>query len=651
MSVLAMVGLELRQWGKVYAVAAGLGVLLAVTPWVPGVVGPPDLYARWTAAGVAAFALAIGVALVRGATMVGGELWLKRAGFFFARPLSATTIWAGKYLGTLALAWGSAALAVLPVILVALTTGRAKDLEWGLVPLLAFTTVGALAAAHVAGVALASQSRLVLVELIALPLVAWLWFRLMEGVLRWGGPEVVGWTVMVTVVALVLLLLAAGWAQMAYGRCDAVRGHRRQALVLWSGVGVLLAALAGWQVFLAGATPSSLRLVKGAYPGPSSWLLVWGHSRWDVENTFILNARTGSWISLGPGQAWQDYMAFAADGSRAAWLAPQFTWGALSWQLSLVDLDVPSPRVRSIPIVFSREEGPRRLALSPEGSRLLLVEGTSAVVYECDRWTKVASLGLPSPHVVMVRLAAADRAQLMVFKPDAIERAERARDRILGEWEGAGDLILGEWHLASGRWLETGRIRAEMGEIFWARCDASCTRLLLYRPGRRESEVRLLDARNGAQLATLGRWPGDEIGGGLFSVDGRVVLGVCDGGEGLVRVFSAEGQPLATFNFGTGLRPRPAAEPVEGQVLVALFKAKQVGPPEFVKTLLVDLETGAQRALPEGYQPFSLMPWLHGVEASPVPGSLAALLLSSPKGGLALLDPVNAEATPLLGKP
>ena len=639
MSVVAMVGLELRQWGKVYAGAAGLGVLVAATPWVPGVVGPPDLYARWMAAGVAAFALAIGVALVRGATMVGGELWLKRSSFFFARPLPATTIWAGKYLGTLALAWGSAALAVLPVTVVALTTGKAKDLEWGLVPLLAFTTVGTLAAAHVAGVALASQSRLVLVELIALPLVAWLGFRLMEGVLRWEGSKIAGWTVFVTIVAVVLLLLAAGWAQTAYGRCDALRGHRRQALVLWSGVGVLLAALAGWQAFLAGATPSSLRSVKATYPGPSSWLLVGGRSRGDVERTFILNARTGSWISLGPGKPWPDYMAFAANGSRAAWLAPQFTWGALAWRLYLVDLDAPSPRVRTVPMEFPSGEGPRRLALSPEGSRLLIVEGARAVMYECDRWTTVGRLRLPSAHVVMVRLAAADRAQLMVFKPDADEGDERA-----------GDLILGEWQLASGRWLETGRIPSEMLEMYKAGYDASGTRLLLYRSGRRESEVRLVDARSGAQLATLGRWPGDEIGGGLFSADGRVVLGVCDGGEGLVRVFSAEGEPLATFHLGTGLRPRPAAEPVEGQVLVALFKAKKAGPPEFVKTLLVDLETGAQRALPEGYQPFFFAPWLHGVAAYPSPGSLAALLLSTPKGGLALLDPVNAGATPLLGE-
>jgi len=59
------------------------------------------------------------------------------------------------------------------------------------------------------------------------------------------------------------------------------------------------------------------------------------------------------------------------------------------------------------------------------------------------------------------------------------------------------------------------------------------------------------------------------------------------------------------------------------------------------------LSSGQRRPLPAGYVPQGVT-WGDGY---PAPGSLAARLLLSPGGGLALLDGKSGVITPLLGRP
>jgi len=637
MSLVAVIGLELRQWVKVYPVAAGIGVLAAATPWLPGIGRDPEVWDRWLAATVVAFALAIGTALVRGATMVGGELWLKRASFLYARPLAASSIWAGKYLGTLALSWGSAALAVFPTALAALVRGRWAELEWLPAIPLAVATLATLAAAHVAGVALASQSRLVLAELIALAVAIWVGFRLLEGVLRWEAPQIAGWTLGTTVLVLFALLLAAGWVQMAWGRCDALRGHRVQALVLWSGVTVVLGALAVWGAFLAAATPRSLRTVTVARPGPERWLFVGGRSwgRADAEAAFLFNTRTSNWRAVGPWKGWEEHITFSANGTRAAWVAPQFSWGVPEWQLFLANLAGPTPEVRATPHAFASKDVPQRLALSPDGSRLLLVEEKRAEVYECDPWRRVGSLALPSGFVITARFRDPEKVRLRMFLPLATGGDERR-----------GEFILADWRIADQQWREVWRSHETLSGMWKSVENESGTRLLLHRREQGNREVQLYDTDHGEPVATLGRWPEGEIGRGFFCADGRVVLGVREDGVGLLRVFSAQGVPLASWRLTAGGRPRPMAEPTVGVVLVSLPQES------FGQTVgrayeLVELSSGQRRPLPAGYVPQGVT-WGDGY---PAPGSLAARLLLSPGGGLALLDGKSGVITPLLGRP
>ncbi len=637
MSLVAVIGLELRQWVKMYPVAAGIGVLVAATPWLPGIGQDPEVWDRWLAATVVAFALAVGTALVRGATMVGGELWLRRASFLYARPLAASAIWAGKYLGTLAVAGGSAALAVLPTALAALIRGRWGDLEWLPALPLAAATLTTLAAAHLAGVALASQSRLVLAELIALAVVVWVGFRLVEGVLRWEAPQITGWTLVALGLWVFALLLAAGWVQMAWGRCDALRGHRVQALVLWSGVAVVLGALAGWGAFLAAASPTSLRTVTVAQPGPEGWLFVGGRSwgRADAEAAFLFNTRTGHWGAVGPWKDWKGHVTFSANGTRAAWAARPFSWGAPEWQLFLANLEGPVPEVRAAPHTFASQDGPRRIALSPHGSHLLLVEQRRAEVYECDPWRRVGFLPLPSGHVGDARFRDSERVCLRMFLPPAAGGDERY-----------GEFVLAEWRLGDPQWRELWRSTETLPGMWASVEDESGRRRLVYGGGAGEREAQLYDTNNGQVVATLGRWPEGEIGRGFFCADGRVVLGVREEGVGLLRVFSAQGVPLASWRLVAGVRPRPVAEPAAGVVLVFLPQ-ESVGKITGRAYELVELSSGQRKALPAGYEPL-LETWGAGY---PSPGSLAARVLVTPGRGLALLDGESGAITPLLGRP
>jgi len=124
------------------------------------------------------------------------------------------------------------------------------------------------------------------------------------------------------------------------------------------------------------------------------------------------------------------------------------------------------------------------------------------------------------------------------------------------------------------------------------------------------------------------------------------VLGVREEGVGLVRVFSARGEPLASWRLVAGVRPRPMAEPAAGVMLVTLPQ-ESVGKITGRAYELVELSSGQRKPLPAGYEPL-LGTWGAGY---PSPGSLAARVLVTPGRGVVLLDGESGAITPLLGRP
>jgi len=216
---------------------------------------------------VAMFLLATSIAaafpLFLGATILASDIAERRLAFYFSRPLSAASIWAGKLLGGLLISVGCVFLAGAPVLLLererafSLTTG-------GLDPrgLLASTLPGILLLLLLAHVA-ASMARLrsawivldlVLAVVFAVAITLSLRSLLLLARPRgshepWRSPAGFLWWLPV---ALVAILLAASWVQVVDGRADARRSHGALSATLWGLTAVFTAILGGLAWWVAG---------------------------------------------------------------------------------------------------------------------------------------------------------------------------------------------------------------------------------------------------------------------------------------------------------------------------------------------------------------------------------------------------------------
>jgi hypothetical protein len=193
--------------------------------------------------------------LVFGATILVGDIAQKRLAFYFSRPLPAASIWAGKLLGALLISIGCALLAAAPVYFLegesalSLATGGLDSRS-----LLALTLPGVLLLFLVAHV-VASMARLrsawivldlflaaLLVVVITLSLRSLLLAGLWGSYEAWRSPVRSLWWLPV---ALIAILLAASYVQVADGRTDARRSHGALSATLWGLTAVFAAILGG----------------------------------------------------------------------------------------------------------------------------------------------------------------------------------------------------------------------------------------------------------------------------------------------------------------------------------------------------------------------------------------------------------------------
>jgi hypothetical protein len=272
---------EIAERRNVFAAAAVCSVLPF---FVPG--GRQEI--RLYAAAISAVLFAAAISLLLGASTIGRDLSEGRLGFYFTRPIGSGAIWAGK----LAAIWLQAVLAavimLLPVGVFDFSAWWRETRSGGLVGdvalAFAFAVLVFLAVGNVVSLAFRARSFWVAGDLVCLAL--WglaMWFAARPLLLA-GAPVLTLRVALATLAACSVALLAAGGAQVAVGRVDAVRGGRARFAVLW----VLLFALAGLAFvsvrWLLSPAPQDLRDrgIEAAAPR-GSWIAIEGYARGRVD--------------------------------------------------------------------------------------------------------------------------------------------------------------------------------------------------------------------------------------------------------------------------------------------------------------------------------------------------------------------------------
>jgi hypothetical protein len=599
---------ELIERRLIPVIALAFGLFALLLPFIPGLARPEISAAEIRSGAAVGFALllSLGLALLLGASVVAAEVAEKRIGFFFARPVSGWSVWAGKMAAVTLLVLGSALLVLLPTLLMGGLSS--SEVVWwtpvradfGTLALtLVITVLFLQLAAHAASVILRSRSPWVVADLAAAVILAALFAAGRERLIlvglggftsRFGSTmEVEGGSVLFGLEILLFLitvpvLFIAGAVQVTKGRTDLRRGHRLLSFALW---GPLLAVLLCFDLgarWLASPEPDDLLGASFAASAPGgSWIAIVGPAAYrpGAMPSFLYDVSSGRFLRGGFGtlmSIWDEPILFSADGRRVVWKEFQGRPGQSPQVLYTLDLGRAGARPRKT--LITTEAMSEVMALSPDGRSLASLRQGRVIVEDLDSGRLLASVPFPN-EVWDRRLAFVDRGHIRLYQ------------RSGAEWNG---LSVYELDLAQGELRRTGSLPPLQAPIGFA-LSPDGGRLI----ARSRHVLALFDARTGAHLADLGD---GRRSSASFLPGGRVVVSQSLPAAWRLRVLSPDGAAeLRRFDL-PGVRYLALADS-PGPGLLRAVTSRKLQPGGSSEVRVFNLDAGLTRS--EGTRDFAAL--------------------------------------------
>ena len=271
-------------------------------------------------ANVTAVTFILAVTIGLGTTMIGSDLSAGRLSFYFAKPVSAASLWYGKLIAALVIIYGSLAIVATPV---ALYAANRRGGEWAelrnVIAIIAAIAPVLLLVAHLVSTVFRARSILLAVDAMALSMAvagAWLILRVLAPV---ATPALLQIVCESGAAALMVTLVTAGAWHLSRGRTDRRANHVALSKFVWLSVAIVLAAAGGFAWWLVGVPPAEITAAE-AFAAPSGpWAVVTGESpRGKNQVAFLLNASDGTFFRI-PGSDFQSRTLFSRDGSTVVW--------------------------------------------------------------------------------------------------------------------------------------------------------------------------------------------------------------------------------------------------------------------------------------------------------------------------------------------
>jgi len=606
---------EVRIRRLVFVAAALAALIPFIVTLARGVHGDVAADERASIAFIVAIAFAFGMAVGLGASMAASAIANRQIAFDFARPLSSLDIAVGRAAAAWVLALGSAAIVMLPTLVVG---GRLPSADFVTDPRLERTwplvVCGAVflifAASHALGVATRSRSPLLALDAVlcggAGLAIAGVLGRLpafLAATPRWNVEAGLA-------IAVVVALAASGYASVARGRTDIRASHHVLSSSFWGIIGVSVAAAASYAAWVRGARPADLRDF-GTMPAPrGSWVALQGKAR-GATATFLFDTATGR--AARPITIDWRGPTISLDGRRAAWVRASERGGPFDVFTLALDATDPKPAATKV----SLPSYPDLFVLSPDGGRLAsFVDGVLSID------------DLGSGRTLASARVVGDRGLVRGFFLDP----DRLRVYVQPEPSGrTGVLEISELDARTKTLTRLGSRELPAGGVHLT-ADRAGERLVAVEwPTRR---AVLLDGRTGAEIATLGkgdvgasRWP-------RFLADGRVALSESSDAAAVIRVFDRGGRPEREV-------PLHSRRIVLGGELAPgrLIAASGDEGPERWRTFVVDVDGGTVRPVGDGLVPTALLGASYAPNAFPEAGSEATRLFLREGRELVSLDP------------
>lgn len=624
----AVVARELQEWRRIFVAALAGGFLVLLAPLIPGTKGHSPLQAVDAMSGFMSTAFGLGVAILAGGGLIGRELAERRMGFYFFRPLRDGSIWGGKMLAAVFLAFFSAVLVLVPPMLVGRgLLGLRHEETQRAIALLGALIVALVVLGNSIHLTFRSRSKWALLDLVALLVLAGFLsiaiYPLMQGLaLRLSRLLIAGF-----VLLFLLALAVAGYAGIRRGRTDLRQVHKYHALALWPVLGVAAIALLAYSFWVRSAGPRDFTSPYVAAAAPTgSWLAVSGRSEYraDYQPALLMNVETGERLRLPGGRLTADSVAISQDGRRAIWLEP-IGVKAFRGRVTVTSLG-RKPRSQATAIFASRSD---EITLSSDGSQIALMSGRTVSVLDLESERALASARIPGDRSFFRRV--------FFVQPNLIRLYDRAT---------ATTLKIFEFDIQNKKLEETGSVDSDE-HLHYSIPAGGPLALRLPQTG----QVQLRDARTGRILVetTMSKTEQSMMG---FLSDGRLVIAGVTDGQAQLSIFSPDGTIRKTIELGSAGTVRLGGQPEQGSLVVATSpEDRSADPRDYRKTLtlfLVDLESGKIRPVGSQMSPLSYLWWYTG--HLPAPGSVATRLFITADHQIVYFDPIAGQRRVIAGR-
>jgi hypothetical protein len=579
----------------------------------------------------AAVTLAAGLSIVLGFSTLSQGISNRRIGFFFDRPLSSLTIWAGKLTGVAALALAAAMIATLPTLLV--NGGNLQmPFGWSLWLFLALALL-LIPVSHALSVLIRSRSALIGADFLVFGLAALVVALAARPLVRAHAVIALRWGLIGVAVIVWLGFLTAGYRAVARGRTDIRAAHRALSPVLWLFAAVGVIGFAAYTRFLLSAGPEDLTDQWGETMAKGSWVVVGGAARhrFDYQPRFAYNIESRQSRRL-PDVSTDTRLFFSHEAKTLLWFEgaePPYELVTLTLGRQVASSEVRHTRIFSASrwsqVALSADD--RWLALAePKGKEPGLLS-----VYELGSGRFLASTPLsPLTHI---RLFFPRTDLLRVYEIAEVPGSYPVRIRIFDfDWAARKATAGGEIGPLGTGWL-----------LLSPSPDGN--RLLVRDPVKRS--FFLADGRSGQTIAALFA-PGWKARFAMFLSDGRIALAETNETQARLRILDDHGPGTPGIGLPYAETIFPAAELSPGKLVVA-FRSK-AGVSAWT-SLLVDLKTGSLKTLGEGLFPLATFSYWNTLDpfAGPAPGSPASRLFSTSDHRLVEVDPATGVRRVILG--
>jgi len=585
---------ELVARREVVLVAVAVAVIATAMPFMPGLGNyqPDDV--RTVSATTLAVALGWGLALLFGATMIGGDLSEGRFGFYLARPVSGLAVWWGRVLAALLLILVCEGIVLLPSLFGGISVLASSD-GWAWPAVIGYLVAPLLLLllSHAVGIMVRARTAWLFLDLagfVVVAIVAWLSLRPLLMMVA----EIAIWVIAGALIAASLIALSiAGWVGVAVGRVDLPKTHGALSLALWGTLAVCLAGIAVYSSWLRNFGPPDFDRVEVLTIAPDGrWVEAFGEARTrlDVRRRCLISTTKNLWIPVaGPWGGYPMDVVYSTDGSTALWRGagggdePRTLWWA--------DLGRRGPSAQPTNLVVGMDAS---LTLSAGGDRLAILEEGTLSIYELEEERLVTAVRLPEGF---------DRVTVLFPSEEALKLFVR-----VGHGDGQSLLIVSVV-VSTGEIVPTGKITG-IGDKPVLMVDGRLQHMVVWTRSEEglASDRNIYDATDGTFIRKL-----TTSGFPRFLRDGRlVVMSVDDEGRTKLVVEAVEGGDQVVHSIGDVGESRLSGEAVPNGVVISRLE-NPADRTQGMRIDLIDVDSGEVRNVGRHLRrDFAWLPWQHG---------------------------------------